>query len=73
MDDSILSEAEKQMVEDFSKQIDLHNTNGILQYGAGTQKKMADFSEAALNKRAYQGSGRSGRYAHQCGDGTQNF
>ena len=49
MDDSILSEAEKQMVEDFSKQIDLHNTNGILQYGAGTQKKMADFSEAALN------------------------
>ena len=49
MDDSILSEVEKQMVEDFSKQIDLHNTNGILQYGAGTQKKMADFSEAALN------------------------
>lgn len=49
MDDSILSEAEKQIVEDFSKQIDLHNTNGILQYGAGTQKKMADFSEAALN------------------------
>lgn len=48
LDDSILSEAEKKMVEDFSKQIDIHNTNGILQYGAGTQKKMADFSEAAL-------------------------
>lgn len=48
MDDSILSDAERQMVEDFAKQIDIHNTNGILQYGAGTQKKMADFSEAAL-------------------------
>lgn len=49
MDDSILTEEEKKMVDDFSSQIDLHNTNGILQYGAGTQKKMADFSEAALN------------------------
>ncbi|MGN1184369.1 MAG: toxic anion resistance protein, partial [Oliverpabstia sp.] len=34
--------------EAFSQQIDIHNTNGILQYGAGTQKKMADFSETAL-------------------------
>lgn len=49
MDDSILTEEEKKMVDDFSSQIDLHNTNGILQYGAGTQKKMADFSETALN------------------------
>lgn len=48
LDDSILSDAEKKMVEDFSKQIDIHNTNGILQYGAGIQKKMADFSESAL-------------------------
>ncbi|MBS6196722.1 MAG: toxic anion resistance protein [Clostridiales bacterium] len=48
MDDSILSDAERKMVADFSKQIDLHNTNGILQYGVGTQKKMADFSESAL-------------------------
>lgn len=48
MDDSMLSEQEKKMVEDFSKQIDIRNSNGILQYGSGTQKKMADFSEAAL-------------------------
>lgn len=48
MDDSILSNEEKQMVDDFAKQIDLHNTNGILQYGIGTQKKMADFSQSAL-------------------------
>ncbi len=48
MDDSMLSEQEKKMVEDFSKQIDIRNSNGILQYGSGTQKKMADFSETAL-------------------------
>lgn len=43
-----LSEEEQRMVEQFTSQIDLHNSNIILQYGAGTQKKMADFSEKAL-------------------------
>ena len=43
-----LSEEEQRMVEQFTQQIDLNNTNIILQYGAGTQKKMADFSEKAL-------------------------
>lgn len=43
-----LSEEEQRMVEQFASQIDLNNTNIILQYGAGTQKKMADFSEKAL-------------------------
>ena len=38
----MLNDKERQMVESFAKQIDLHNTNGILQYGAGT-RKMADF------------------------------
>lgn len=47
-DDSILSEEERRMVEQFTSQIDLHNSNLVLQYGAGTQKKMADFSEKAL-------------------------
>lgn len=47
-EDSMLSEAEKKMVDDFSKQIDLNNSAAILQYGAGVQKKMADFSESAL-------------------------
>lgn len=47
-DDSILSEAEKQAVDTFASQIDLTNSAVILQYGAGTQKKMADFSEKAL-------------------------
>ena len=48
MDDSVLSDEQKAMVDAFVSQIDLANTNGILQYGAGTQKKMADFSEKAL-------------------------
>lgn len=48
LDESILSEEEKKMVDEFSRQIDLHNSNAILQYGVGTQKKMADFSGNAL-------------------------
>ena len=44
-----LTEAEKKMVADFSSKIDLRNTNLVLQYGAGAQKKIADFSETALD------------------------
>ena len=44
-----LTPEELQMVNEFSQKIDLHNSRAILQYGVGTQKKMADFSEAALN------------------------
>ena len=47
-DDSVLSEEEKRQVEAFAEQIDLTNSSVILQYGAGTQKKLADFSESAL-------------------------
>lgn len=49
LDDSVLSDEERKMVDEFSRQIDLHDSNGILQYGAGTQHKMAEFSENALN------------------------
>ena len=42
------TEEEKKMIDDFSAKIDVSNTNQILQYGAGTQKKMADFSDEAL-------------------------
>ena len=48
LDDSVLSEEEKRQVDEFAKQIDLHNSTAILQYGVGTQKKMADFSGSAL-------------------------
>lgn len=50
MDDSVLSDEERRMVEQFSEKIDIRNTTAVLQYGAGTQKKMADFSEKALDK-----------------------
>ena len=48
-DESILSSEEKKIVDDFANQIDLNKSNQILQYGVGAQKKIADFSEAALN------------------------
>ena len=45
----VLSEEEKAQVEAFAKQIDLSNSTAILNYGAGTQKKLSDFSEKALD------------------------
>ena len=48
VDETILSEEERRMVDAFAQQIDLTNSAMILQYGAGTQKKMADFSASAL-------------------------
>ena len=48
MEQTILTPEEQQMVDSFAQKIDIENTNQILQYGAGTQKKMADFSETAL-------------------------
>lgn len=43
-----LSEAEQKMVDDFSEKIDLSNSAIILQYGAASQKKVATFSDSAL-------------------------
>ena len=48
LDESGLSEEEKKMVNEFSKQIDIMETNSILQYGATAQSKVADFSDTAL-------------------------
>ena len=49
MDDKLLTDAEKQAVEEFSRKIDIRDTNMILQYGAAAQKSVAGFSENALN------------------------
>ncbi len=48
-DESILTPEEKKMVDNFAAQIDLTKSSQILQYGVGAQKKIADFSESALN------------------------
>lgn len=43
-----LTPEEQKMVDDFAAQIDITNTQQVLQYGAGCQKKIAEFSETAL-------------------------
>lgn len=48
-DESLLTPEEKKQLNDFSEKIDLTNSNLVLQYGVGAQKKIADFSETALN------------------------
>lgn len=45
----VLTPEEQKMVDDFAGKIDLTNSNMVLQYGAGAQKKIANFSEGALN------------------------
>ena len=49
LNESMLTDEERKMVDEFSTQIDLYNSNAVLQYGVGTQKKMADFSGDALD------------------------
>ena len=56
-----LTPEELQMVESFSQQIDISNSQAILQYGVGTQKKMADFSETALKNVRTQDMGEVGQ------------
>ena len=49
IDDSMLTEAEKRIVDDFAKKIDVTNATLVLQYGSAAQKNVAAFSESALN------------------------
>ncbi|MCI9556926.1 MAG: toxic anion resistance protein [Lawsonibacter sp.] len=49
IDESMLSESEKKLVEDFSQKIDVTDSNLVLNYGAAAQKNIAAFSESALN------------------------
>lgn len=48
VEEPVLSPEEQRMVDDFASKIELSNSNLVLQYGAGAQKKIADFSETAL-------------------------
>ena len=59
-EEPVLTPAEQQMVANFAAKIDVENTAQILQYGAGTQKKMADFSDAALTNVRTQDLGEVG-------------
>ena len=48
-DESLLSEEEKRMVEEFSARIDVMDSSQVLQYGAAAQKNVAEFSQTALS------------------------
>lgn len=61
VDENILSEAEKKQVEDFAKQINIKDSNVVLQYGSGAQKKMADFSEKAIGNVKTKDMGEVGK------------
>ena len=58
--ETVLTPEEKQMVDAFAEKIDIENTAQILQYGAGAQKKMADFSDSALEAVRTQDLGEVG-------------
>ncbi len=73
LDDSILTEEEKQAVAAFAEQIDLTNSSMILQYGAGTQKKMADFSENALENVKTKDLGEVGNLLSGVAKELKNF
>ena len=60
VEEPVLTPEEQKMVDEFSKKIDIENTSQILQYGANTQKKMADFSDAALENVKSQDLGEVG-------------
>ena len=49
LDESMLSEAERKMVDEFSQKIDISDSTVVLQYGAAAQKNIAAFSENALS------------------------
>ncbi|MDU5106864.1 toxic anion resistance protein [Clostridium sp.] len=49
IDEINLTDEEKRMVDEFVNKIEIKNSNSILQFGVGAQKKISDFSETALN------------------------
>ena len=49
LDENLLNDEEKEMVEQFAASIDITNTNQVMMYGAAAQKNISDFSEGALN------------------------
>ncbi len=59
--EAILTEEEKKQMENFAKKIDLTNTKAIMEYGAGTQKKMAEFSEKTLETVKTKDMGETGK------------
>ncbi|MCM1043962.1 MAG: toxic anion resistance protein [Candidatus Gastranaerophilales bacterium] len=68
-----LTPEEQKMVDDFAKNIDLTNSQLVLQYGAGSQKKIADFSENALNNVRTKDMGEIGQMLTDVVTELKNF
>ncbi|MCD7801685.1 MAG: toxic anion resistance protein [Clostridiales bacterium] len=60
LDEQLLSDAEKKVVDDFAKKIDIRDSSQVLQYGAAAQKNVAAFSSSALNKVSTEDLGEVG-------------
>lgn len=50
LDEASLTPEEQKVVEEFSQKIDITNSTLVLQYGSAAQKKIASFSDTALDK-----------------------
>jgi uncharacterized protein YaaN involved in tellurite resistance len=74
MTDSYQLTAEEQaQVDAFSKQIDIENTDAILTYGVGTQKKLSEFSENALSSVRTKDMGETGEMLSNLVGELKNF
>ena len=71
--DIVLTPEEQQQVDAFVSQIDLHNTQAIMNYGTGTQKKIADFSQKALDNVRTSDLGDTGRMISSLVTELKNF
>lgn len=69
----VLTPEEQKLVDDFAAQIDLSNTQQLIQYGAGSQKKIADFSESALNSVRTKDMGEIGEMLTDVVDELKSF
>ena len=59
-EESRFTPEEQQQIQAFAQQINISDSNMILQYGAGAQQKLADFSEKALENVKSQDLGEVG-------------
>lgn len=61
LNESALTPEEREQMETFAGQIDLRNTNAILEYGSSAQRKLADFSESTLERVRTKDMGETGK------------
>ena len=69
----VLTPEEQKQVDSFVGQIDLHNTQAIMNYGTGTQKKIADFSQKALDNVRTSDLGETGKMISNLVTELKNF